>query len=258
MTFVNNPTKPLLYVLFTFILGSSLGSCNVGTLEPENADLGLEYFPLEVGRYIDYQVEDIQYTLLNPPDTNRYQIRELIAEEFTDIEGNPAFRLERYRRIDANASWRLDSVWQAKRNNNQAIIIQNNRALIKLVFPLEEGIEWVGTAFFKNTKTDTVINNMTQDTTIQETFIGDRYEIQRFNQPLTLGSFSFDSTLTVIQKNDSNRVNIDRRKEVYAANVGLVYKDSTVATYCDPTECSFPEIDFGRKSRQIIIGFGKL
>ena len=258
MILINNPTKLLLYVLFTLILGSTLGSCNVGNLEPEDTNLGLEFFPLEAGRYIDYQVEDIQYTVLNPPDTNRYQIRELIGEEFTDIEGNPAFRLERYRRADANVPWRLDSVWQIKRNATQAIVIQNNRALIKLIFPLEEGVEWVGTAFFRNTRTDTIIDPNTLDTTIAETFIGDKYEVNNFNQPLTLGSFSFDSTLTVIQKNDSDRVDIDRRTEVYAANVGLVYKDSTVATYCIPDNCNFPVIDFGRKSRQIIIGFGKL
>ncbi|OJJ22527.1 hypothetical protein BKI52_07550 [marine bacterium AO1-C] len=258
MTIVNNPSKLLLYLLLTFVIGSSLGSCSTGTLEPTNANLGLEYFPLEVGSYIDYQVEDIQFTILNPPDTNRYQIRELIKDEFTDIEGNPAFRLERYRRANANASWILDSVWQAKRSTTQAIVVQNNKPIVKLIFPLEDGIEWVGTVFFRNKRKDTIVDTTTSDTSIVETFIGDRYKVTNFNQPFTLGSLTFDSTLTVIQSDDSSRVGIDQRKEMYAANVGLIYKDSTVVTYCDPSVCSFPEIDFGRKSRQIIIGFGKL
>lgn len=102
---------------------------------------------------------------------------------------------------------------------------------------------------------DTMIVN---DTTIIITDISDTYKVVNFNQPLTLGSFSFDSTLTVIQKDDSTLTNIDRRKEIYAANVGLVYKDSTVANFCNPSICDFPVIEFGRKSRQIIIGYGKL
>ncbi len=256
---INNPSKLLVYILTIFVMGSSLGSCNVGTLEPESTNLGLEYFPLEEGQYIDYQVEDIQYTILNPPDTSRYQLRELIGEEFIDIEGNPAFRLERYRRADANAPWALDSIWQIKRSTTQAIVIQNNQPLIKLVFPLGEGVEWVGTAFFRVNRTDTIIDPVTSDTTIQETFIGDRYRVENFNKPLTFGDFSFDSTLTVIQSDDSSRISIDRRREIYAANRGLIYKDGIVATYCTPSEsCPFPEIEFGKKTTQTIIGFGKL
>ena len=192
-----NPSKLILYILMFVIVTSFLGACKTGTLEPEGANLGWEYFPLETGRYIDYQVEDIQFSILNPPDTNRYQIRELIGEEFADINGDPSFRLERYRRANSNAVWVLDSVWQIKRNTTRAIVLQNNRPLVKLVFPLEEGKEWKGTIFFKTESIDTLItpdttiNPQTQDTmivndtTIVITDISDTYKVVNFNQPLT-------------------------------------------------------------------------
>ena len=233
----SNFSKTLSWFLFSLIFASAIASCSTNSLEPETVDLGTEFFPLETGQYVDYQVENIQFTLINDPDTNRYQIRELIADTFTDINGDPAFRLERFRRANASAVWQLDSVWVAKRSLSQAIVVQSNLPLIKLTFPLEEVKPWDGN----------ILNGLDKDL----------YEITNLNKAFTIDNFNFTKTLKVIQSNDSSLVSMDRRNEIYAENVGLIYKDSIVVTFCTESFDCFTQIESGRKSTQAVIGYGK-
>ena len=74
---------------------------------------------------------------------------------------------------------------------------------------------------------------------------------------MKIGNMNFDSTLKVIQKNDSSLFQRDQRSEVYAARVGLIYKDSTVLRLCQEKPACYGTIESGRKSVQKIIGFGK-
>lgn len=233
----SNFSKFLAYFIFCIIFGTFVASCSTGTVEPETVVLGTEYFPLEKGRFVDYKVEDIQFTLINPPDTSRYQIRELIADQFTDINGDPAFRLERFRRATSNNPWQLDSVWVVKRSLNRAIVIQSNQPLVKLTFPLEEAKPWDGN----------VLNGSNKDL----------YEIQSLGKAFSIDTFDFAKALKVVQNDDSSLVAIDKRSEIYAVDVGLVYKDSTVVTLCTENPSCFNQIESGRKSIQTIIGFGK-
>lgn len=233
----SNISKTFSYLIFSLVFASIIASCSTNSLEPENVDLGTEFFPLETGNYIDYQVENIQFTLIKDPDTNRYQIRELIADQFTDVNGNTAFRLERFRRATASASWQLDSVWVAKRSSTQAIVVQSNLPLIKLAFPLEEAKPW----------DSNILNGLDKDL----------HEITDLNKAFTIDTFNFAKTLKVIQSNDSSLVSMDRRNEIYATNVGLVYKDSVVVSFCTTTPSCFTQIESGRKSTQTVIGYGK-
>ena len=225
------------WIIFSLIFGTLIASCSTGTIEPNSVALGTEYFPLETGRYIDYQVEDIQFSIINAPDTSRYLIRELIADKFLDINGDSAFRLERFRRPNATTTWELDSVWVAKRSTTRAVVIQNNQPLVKLVFPLEENRRWDGN----------ILNGFSENF----------YEIKNLGQAFSVDTFNFAKTLKVVQANDSSLVSIDQRNEIYAVDVGLVYKDSVVVTLCTSDPNCFNQIESGRKSIQKVIGFGK-
>jgi hypothetical protein len=62
------------------------------------------------------------------------------------------------------------------------------------------------------------------------------YIITKIKVPATIGSNSFDDTLEITQREDvDNIVGNDIRKEVYAKNVGLVYKKTETITYCSNT-----------------------
>jgi hypothetical protein len=243
---INKLTKiklPNFYLVITYsIIG--LGACTSSNFEPSDEVLGYDYFPLEVGSFVEYEVEEQTYITLGQgiPTIKNYQIREEIPQIFIDIEGDRAFRIERFRRANANFAWQLDSVWVAKRTNSYATRVENNRTFVKLGFPTKNGLRWNGNAF--NTLGD------------------DRYEITDFSKPLKINDLEFDNTLKVLQADDSSRVSLDRRMEIYAKGIGLVSKEYNQVFYCqpdptNPSACQTITVDFGRIIKQKIINYGK-
>ena len=51
------------------------------------------------------------------------------------------------------------------------------------------------------------------------------YHYSGINVPNQVNNLSFDSTLTVIQRDDNNFVEIIYGKEIYASGVGMIYKE---------------------------------
>ncbi|MGB3780695.1 MAG: hypothetical protein WA960_20185, partial [Tunicatimonas sp.] len=108
--------------------------------------LGAQYYPLTVGRYSVYEVEDIRYTVRDGIDTSRYQLRERVADSWTGAGGEIIYSLERYTRDLPDNDWQLDSVWTARKNEQAVVVVENNVAYTKLVFPFRDALEWNGNA----------------------------------------------------------------------------------------------------------------
>ena len=170
------------------------------------------YFPIEYGNWIVYDVDSTVHLtiddLTNQPDTSiayyHYQIRETIDSSFIDGEGDVAFRIRRESRMNDTLPWEFLNIWTCKRNYNSAQKVEDNIRFVKLSFPVSTRSLWNGNAY----------NN----------YPSENYSFDQIHQRLTIGSFSFDSTVTV---NQFERISlIDRiiRKEKYAFTVGLVSK----------------------------------
>lgn len=178
---------------------------------PPTVDLGLDYFPANVGHYVVYEVDSTVYDDFNN-DTivYRYQIKELIESEFTDNAGRPALRIERWIKNYndtipySSMPWTLSRVWYAVRTLTQAERVEENIRYIRLVFPVKENTTWNGNA--QNT-------------------IGEwDYEYENVDEPFHAGNTHFDSTLTVKQLVDTNLLNYRLYFETYARNTGLIKK----------------------------------
>ncbi len=179
----------------------------------ENTDiLGFQYYPLEVGLYLDYEVEVIAYSLSEPRETIRtYQLREEIGAAFIDANGEVAYRLERYKRNNPTQTWALDSIWSVRKNKFNVARSENNQLFIKLAFPVSNGLEWNGNLY--------------------NSYENAPYTIQRLGRVLSLDNFDFPQTLTVFRSDECNLVSMDYRAEVFAENVGLVYKQNWQVRY---------------------------
>ena len=219
----------------------SLNACEVST--PALPDAGYAYFPLEKGMFSEYDVVETTYTLSAAPSSRTYQIREVVSQVFTDLSAQESYRIERFSRTNANQIWRLDSVWTAKRTAHQAIRTENNLSYVKLVFPIGEGTRWNGNALNglggKEASTD-------------------EYLMENLHKRHQINDQIFDKTLTVRQQNDSTLVGIDRRTEIYAAQIGLIYKEFTQLAYCYQASClGKGQVDFGTRIIQRIKRYGK-
>lgn len=227
-----------LFLLLISVFTLFFTSCDTSPLEPDSEVFGYQYFPLETGQFTEYEIEETTYTVLDPPKTTNYLLRETVADSFVDGEGDIAFRIKRFRRETSLDAWELDSVWAAKRTPSQAIRIENNQTFIRLVFPVEKDKEWNGNAF----------NALGEDA----------YAITRLDKSQEINSQTFDATLEVVQANDSSAVSLDKRSETYAEDIGLIYKNTTQLVYCTEPDCIGQGIiSSGKTLTQKIIVYGK-
>lgn len=172
-----------------------------------------DYFPVEIGKYVAYDVDSIIYTYVSggtpQRDTVKYQTKELIADTFYDNQNQVNYRLEVYRRNNASENWSIWKVWSTKMNTINAQKDEDELNFIKLVFPPKEGATWEGNIYLPETDPYKVFRNW-------------NYTYLSVHQPYTVNGLNFDSTLTVNQVDAQLAIEKTFRKEVYAKNVGLI------------------------------------
>lgn len=210
MIFFKNKKTIFFYFLIVGI-AAVLASCKDDELVPPGDSQYLAYFPLEKGYWVEYQADSIVH--LDTDDANNldtairiysFQIREVVDSSFIDAEGDLAWRINRYRRLDSSDSWGFMNVWTAKVSLSSAQKVEDNIRFIKLSFPLDPRSTWDGNAF--------------------NSFPLEEYSYENIHEPLSLSTLSFDSGLTVIQNQFLSGINRIDKREMYAKNVGMVYK----------------------------------
>jgi hypothetical protein len=202
--------KILRLIFFLAAFGLPFSSCKKDNTLHQQYDYA--YFPNDIGRYVVYDADSIVYDDFHHDTVYyKYQLKEVIESVFTDNEGRPSLRIERYYQFPKaiapfydNSSWVLKNVCYATRTLKDLERVENNTRFVNLIFPPHNLLSWNGNA--QNT-------------------IGDwEYQYNGLDQPADFAAFHFDSTATVIQKDETNLLNRRFYRETYAKNVGLVSK----------------------------------
>ncbi len=180
------------------------------------------YFTDKVGSYIIYQCDSIIYDDFNHTiDTNSFLIKEYYQSSFTDNSGRSAIRIERWKKPADTLSWFLKDVWYCVKTDVQVEKVEEDVRFIKLVFPVRNGVEWNANA----------LNSLEART----------FTMDKAHEPFSTGVLNFDSTVTVVNSDPENLVSEYRSTEVFATNVGMVFKKLVDVNYVVPT----PEIKSG-------------
>ena len=199
-TYIN---KALVIIQSLFL--AALFSCQKDQVINSSPELGFEYFPTNIGNYIIYDVDSIVINdFTAKTDTFIYQLMEIQESEFKDNENRNSLRIERYKRPDSLSNWKLINICSACRNNKRAEKTENNIKTIKLTFPVRDGLKWNGNAY----NNGDVWNYVYENTFITETING----------------VKFDSTISVLQKEEFNLIQSQYYLEKYAKHIGLIYK----------------------------------
>lgn len=216
----------LYLILFSLIIGFT--ACKNSTVAPNEEFLGLQFFPIDFQDVDKYAVEEIHYNNDGTIDTIHY----FLQDEWNDsIAINGGAKLEGYRyRIDQNGQKKIESTIVKTRTSNLAAFRKGNSEEVKLSFPLAEDKNWNGTP---------------------NEFEEDMFTIFKAFQSYELADSTFENTVQVIQEDNQDSIsNYDQRIEVYAANVGLIYRISSQIEFCRDTEClGLQEIEFGKTIR---------
>lgn len=203
--------KTIQYIVVLIII-SIFFSCKKKTDSP--VDVGYDYAPITIGKYIVYDVDSTVYDDFKKDTTYfKYRIKETLAESITDNEGRPAIKLIRYiKKYSATVNydamnWAIKDVWTYTKTNKTLEVVEEDQRYTKLAFPVNLDAAWNGNAH----------NTMGEWT----------YQYKYINQAETIHNTHFDNVLYVEQKDDKNKNAIHRQYyiEKYAKNVGLVYRE---------------------------------
>ncbi len=214
---------------YYIVLLLGLTACNPTCDDCTVRTSGQEYFPLAIGQFTEFDVTEQEYTLGRTVVSRSYQIKESIVEQYQDISKQPVYRIVRYKRANSSQKWQPDSTLTARLRIDEVVKNEAGKDYVKIVFPVAERSTWNANVY----------NNLSED----------KYEIRNVAKSYKVNNQQFDNTLTVIQQSDSTLVGQDKRLEVYAADVGLIYKESANLQFCSSTPSCVGkgQIDFGLK-----------
>lgn len=207
----------------------------VDTLEP----ISLDYYPLMDGKYKIYQVDSTIYDEFNcAVFYSSCQIKEVSLEMGTDGEGDPIYHIQRFIRKDNQSPWKLQSVWSEKLEDNQLQRIEENQRFVKMIFPVQEGTTWDGLSYIKKDTTFDIRGGVIEIykdwddfkyTSVAAPFVDTSQSV-----PIT-----YSDAVQVLQTNKENLLDLRYSSEVYAKNIGLVYKEMQIlGTYCLDANCT--------------------
>lgn len=197
------------YLLFTSAIVLSLISCK----QEDPPKFHFEYFGMEEGRYVIYNVTDIVHDEeLEMHDTSYYQLKTVWEDIYIDNEGRQGREYHIYKRDNAASPWISVDVWHGVIDGIRAELVEENERKIKLVFAPTISKEWDANVYNSLDEQICYYRDVHSDT--------------------TMNGLSFDSTLVVEQAYDTpNLVETNRQYEMYGKYVGLIYKYYKVNQY---------------------------
>ncbi len=193
--------RPISYLTIASLL---ILSCDKTNNLP-NPDLGLSYFPLKVNAVNVYKVDSTVYSdFTNTITEFQFLIKDTVINQFIDAQGNTAFRIERYKKVNTQ-DWTFQKVIAKKIVNNRAEEFVDNTRYVRLVFPATLESTWNGNLY----------NSLDEW----------KHQITSIEANSTVGTLKLDSTISIQQHSEINLIREDIYTESYTKNIGLVKKE---------------------------------
>lgn len=192
-------------------------TCTTEQVNPENVELGYDYYPLQTGRFWEYEVIKTTYSLDFNKEIDTFYTREVISSVTFEFDEDLK-QIERYKKSDLSDEWVLDSLWTTKRTPNNAQRTEQNVTHVKMTFPIQDGKQWNGNAY--------------------NIYDSEKYTYEGLYEAFSISNdYTFDESVHVMigPNLPPNLIETDQRYEVYAKNIGNVYRYSNVLSHQPPS-----------------------
>lgn len=228
--------KHSFWILLVFILISCQKE-NHNTVVDIKEDL--KYYPLNVGSYVDYEIEYIFWDdFAETVDTTNYILREFVESKVTNFSGDTLYRIEQFTKNHPDSVWSIPHIVFAGIRENYVYKVEDNINYVKIILPVRENTKWDGNAY----------NSLPNQV----------YQYLSVGKPFSFSPTNFEKVAHVLQEDNQTLINQDFEEEMYAFNIGLIFKRQIhlKKTY-NPISQSF-EISSGYSFTQIITNYGTL
>jgi hypothetical protein len=182
------------------------------TASSEPINLGKEYYPETIGKFVVYDIDSTWYNELTfQPTIVKYRIKEKFTQVFTDNENKQAIRLERYiKKFNPNKPYdsipyTIRDVWQVNVSDKNVEAVEENIRYVKLIFPVEANKTWKGN--------------------VKNTLAEREYSYSYIDKVETINGKALEKVLQVKQIDTKTLISYQYEVEKYAKGVGLVYRE---------------------------------
>jgi hypothetical protein len=239
-------------------------SCEKTTEQIEPGPPLSDYLPLEVGKYITYRLDSTIFTNFGTQNaTHYYEEKQIVDAKIPDASGRDSYRILRFLRDTSGASsWSPAGTYFITPTGKTVEVIDNNLRVIKLISPIKQDNTWKGNRYLPDEAYSSLYN-------FGNDFLMDDwdYTYSAIDGSLTLKGKTYNDVLTVDGIDEEFNANaetfnvissssigyVNRIKDVYARNLGLIYQEFIMWEY-QPPNASNPvggKVGFGIK-RSII------
>ena len=233
--------------LFLFLM---LASCKKETETFETASVS-DYFPLQVGKYITYDLDSTLFTAFGQTQiVVHYEAQDRVDAQITDNLGRPSYRIIRYMRKNETQPWVANNTFLVTLTENSIEYNENNLRFIKLRLPIRQDFSWKGNSYLP---TDPYPS---YDFANPEFMDDWEYTYDSIGAPLAINAIAVDSSLKVTQidtrENDplltpGGFASRTYSVEKYGKGIGLMYKEFLYWEYQPPESASPGYSGFGIK-----------
>jgi hypothetical protein len=251
---------------YTALLALLLTACNKRTTgEPDGPSLESQqrYFPLGIGQVLTYRCDSVVYDFAPAGgivrDSSTTWVREWVTDTFRDNSGLLTYKIERYERRSDTAQWQLARIESANLTSQAAIRTESNLRFLRLVFPFDRRTEWNGNLWIDANREIEIAGERLRP------FSNWNYEVDSLDIPQQIGTFAFDSVLTITEVDETNVIERRLSRTKYATGVGLVWREQWIldSQYCNqnpvPLDCETkPWLDKAERGyvlRQVLVDY---
>ena len=192
------------FIYTILVISIFFASCKEDAID-DPVDFKKEYFPIEKGCWIEYQVDSIHWTNLGTVkvDSFKYNMRLKVDTTLLDNSGRIVHKLLKYI-FDDSLGWQIKEVATVLQTNTGLEKFENNTRYLKLVWPVAKNTKWNVNTY------NNLAEILAKYTTVDEA--------------KTIGNKNFEKCATVTLENFLTLIGNDFDEEIYAKNVGLVQR----------------------------------
>lgn len=191
-----------------------------------NSESVNDYYPLQVGKYITYELDSTVFVNFGQKDTIiSYQAQDRVDAQITDNLGRPGYRIIRYIRKDTAEDWVANNTFLVVPTENSIEYIENNLRFLKLELPIKQDFSWKGNSYIDTYSVNSDVK-----------YLDDwDYIYDSINVPLTINSVTVDSTVKVSERDEflgqdpsipgTQYAEKAYALEKYGKGIGLIYRE---------------------------------
>jgi hypothetical protein len=216
------------WIVLTAIL--AIVSCKKdGDVDPP--ELGYDYYPDEIGRYVIYEVDSTTYDdFFRPPLITRRKlmIKERIESYFTDNQGRQAARVEVSEYDSLEAAWIVRKAHYFVKTPKAVERVEDNLRYIKFIFPPSLNSKWKGNKYIQAVDNVAYLDNW-------------EYTVTESRVPTTVNGVTYPSSVSILLRDRETQIQKVYAKEIYAQGVGMIFREWTVLDAQSNFDLPWPE-----------------